>query len=227
MIVIKKGAPPGALVTYGLRADTAVVPPGPARYDGPGFDQVKPDIRDALDAEQRGVCCYCTDRIRPSAAGMKIEHRVAQSVDEGRSLDWTNLFGACLGEAPDPSGRGARLTHCDSSKGDRSIEIDPTNPSHVAGLTYERSGRLRSSQPRHQADIDDVLRLNIGPLLDRRREALESLKHELINRRYDLKALPRLRVEKLLARYRDPLTRQRPFVGFLCWWLERAARKAA
>ena len=34
----------------------------------------KDDLRIALTREQKGLCCYCTNRIRPESKKMKIEH---------------------------------------------------------------------------------------------------------------------------------------------------------
>lgn len=223
MILIRKGAPPASLTTYRLRPDTSVGPPRAPRYDGPGFDVVKPDVRSALLAEQRRVCCYCTDRITHKT--MKIEHRVAQSADESRALDWPNVFGACCGEIDNPAGDGAKILHCDSAKGSRPIAVDPTRASHIATLSYRNDGTLVSSQPAHQADIDDVLRLNVTAMCDRRRRELTKLQR-VLRERHGAKALPRAGLQKLLDLHHAPRGDHAPFVGFLCWWLQRSLRKA-
>lgn len=237
MILIRKGPPPAALTTYRLQPDTSVDPPRLARYDGPGFNEVKPDVRAALIAEQRGVCCYCTDRITGRTVDpvtghidegtTKIEHRVPQRGPNGdatRTLDWTNLFGACLGEIHKPA--GANVLHCDSAKGERPITLDPTNPAHIAALTYRNDGTLVSGQPVHQNEIDEVLRLNGADLVKRRQRAVDAVRREL-NRKYPARSYPPAALQKRLDAYRNPRADHPPFVGFLCWWLERAARKAA
>lgn len=156
---------------------------------------------------------------------MKIEHRVAQSMDEARDLEWSNLLGACRGELSSPSGRGANVLHCDSSKGDQAIDIDPTNATHIACLFYEPGGTLRSSRPNHQDEINGVLNLNVLPLRERRTRVLAVVQLEL-NKRFGARTLPKVQVKRLLELYRSPRGDQPPFVGFLCWWLERAQRKA-
>lgn len=230
---VRKGPPPGALVTYRLAPAAAGDPPRAARYndDDPEFTaNVKPAIREALVAEQRNVCCYCTDRITPTRGGMKIEHRVPQGGpggDPSRDLDWSNLLGACCGAKPNPSGRGAMVLHCDSAKGDEPIALDPTDASHVKSIRYEGSGRVTSTRPQHAFEIDNVLRLNVDPLVALRAQALEALKAELRSR-YGVRSFPGEKLAKLLLRTRDPPGQPlRPFSGFLCWWLERALRKAA
>ena len=178
MIHVRKRAPPPELTTFRLTPDTSVDPPRPATYDSPGVEAVKPAIRAALVAEQRGVCCYCTDRIKPTDADMKIEHRVPQrgpAGDAARTLDWGNLLGACRGAVPNASGRGAMTLHCDSSKAEQALPIDPTDASHVAAIGYTRGGRVTSSRGEHQRAIDVVLNLNADALVARRRRALDAL----------------------------------------------------
>lgn len=229
MILVRKRAPPPTLTTYRLSLDTTADPPRPARYDGPGFESVKPAIREALVAEQRGVCCYCTDRIAPTDDNMKIEHHVPQRGEWGdptRDLDWTNLLGACCGSVPNPKGRGAMVLHCDSAKGDRPLPIDPTDATHVAAIDYTRRGEVTSTREEHRRALDEVLNLNADALVERRRRALDELKRTLAQR-YTARSLPADKLGKLLAQLREPQGPLRPFAGYLAWWVERALRKAA
>lgn len=223
--MIEKRRPPATLTTYRQAPDTSVEPPGDARYDGPGFEAVKPAIREALVAEQRGLCCYCNDRIEPRVGAMKIEHRVPQHVDPSRDLDWSNLLGACLGEITPARGAGARSLHCDSAKGAREITFDPTCAPHVAAVSYERSGRIRSSVPGHDRELDEVLRLNDDELLRRRRRSLEELQMEL--RRRHAGAFPKTTIQRLREVTLSPPGRLRPFAGYLASWLDRAMRKVS
>ncbi len=230
MILIEKSAPPSALVTYRATPDTSVEPPRPARYDGPGFEKVKPDVRTALVAEQRGVCCYCTQRIEATDDAMKIEHRVPQRGgfgDPSRDLDWTNLFGACCGAVPSRTGRGAMALHCDSAKGDRPLPIDPTESSHIDAIAYTSAGQITSTRREHQTALDEVLQLNVDALVDRRFDALTALQLEL-RRRFEDRAFPVATLEKLLVQIERPASGQlRPFCGYLAWWLRRAIRRNA
>ncbi|MEZ4408544.1 MAG: retron system putative HNH endonuclease [Polyangiales bacterium] len=223
MILIRKGREPDALTTYRRAPDTSVDPPRAARYDGPGFEAVKPSVRDALVAEQRGVCCYCNGRITATPTGMKIEHRVAQSVDETRDLEWKNLLGACKGEVDAPGGRGARSVHCDASKGDASIDLDPTEPSHVSAISFTRDGRVTSSRAEHQRELDGPLNLNHPSVITRRRNALDEIKLEL-NRKYPGRSYSATALSRLRDQYQSAAGQAPPFVGYLCWWLERAIR---
>ncbi len=211
--VRKRGAPP-ELTTY--RAQ-----PG-ARYDGDsGFPPVKKAIREALVAEQHGLCCYCNQRIHPAEQGMRIEHRVPQSVDPARDLDWRNLLGACCGN------EGPGETHCDVAKGDQQITLDPAQESHVATTTFTSEARLTSTREGFRRDIDDVLRLNCELLVERRQRALDAY------------------IEARTARYTGTMKRETfarwldeldavpeghalpPFASYLRWWLARKVRRSA
>lgn len=228
MIHIRKRAPPPELTTFRLTPDASHEPPRPATYDSPGVEAVKPAVRASLVAEQRGVCCYCTDRIEPTDAAMKIEHRVPQrgpAGDATRTLDWANLLGACRGEVPNASGRGAKLLHCDSSKAEHALPIDPTDAAHMAAIGYTRAGCVTSPRAEHQQAIDVVLNLNADALVERRRRALDAMQREL-TARYGARALPAEKLSRQLQQVREPQGTLRPFAGYLAWWLERALRKA-
>ncbi len=232
MILIRKRPPPQALTTYRLTPDSTGEQPRAARYndDDPHFTTVvKPAMREALVREQRGLCCYCNDRIEATDTGMKIEHRVPQHGpwrDPSRDLDWTNLLGACCGAIDNPRGRGAKVLHCDSSKAERPVALDPTEASHTAAIEYENGGRIHATRPEFDRDLDEVLNLNDETLVERRDKALTVLMHEL-RKRYGVGSWKASQFQKLLDQHRDPPGGSlRPFAGYLCWWLERAVRKS-
>jgi len=83
MRTIQKGPEPATLTQYRQQPD--------AVYDNYGN---KADLRAALVAEQRGLCCYCQSRIRATPAHMKIEHWQCQADHPARQLDFSNLLGA-------------------------------------------------------------------------------------------------------------------------------------
>ncbi len=226
MIHVRKGREPAALTTYRETPDRSVDPPRRAHYDGPGFERVKPVVREALVHEQRGLCCYCNARIVASNETTKIEHRVPQHGPHGDpSLDlvWSNLFGACHGRSVDVWGKAT--LHCDSAKGDQPVTLDPSNGDHMAAIGYERSGRITSRFPDHQRDLDAVLRLNSDALIARRQAVLDHVKARLA-RQYPDRAWPRSALERLRDDYDRPGTLD-PDVGYLRWWLSRAIERAS
>ncbi len=228
MIHVRKGPPPVALTSFRQTLDTSTDPPRRARYDGPAFTEVKAAIRVALCEEQRHVCCYCTDRITLASDAMKVEHRVPQhgpNAAPSRDLDWANLLGACSGSKP--RHRGADALHCDSAKGDAALTLDPTNESHVATISYTRGGRITSSNARFDAELNEVLNLNLDALVELREGALAELTR-LLHERHGVNDLPVAKLRKLRDHLRTPPDgRLRPFAGYLCWWLERAIDRRA
>lgn len=208
---IPKGVEPSALTTYRERAD--------ARYDGDsGFPPVKDAIREALVREQRGLCCYCEQRIAPSEGRMRVEHRTPQSMDRGRDLDWRNLLGACCG------GEGSAEVHCDVAKGDREVDLDPTQEAHTATLSFT-AGRLCSTRAAFQRDVDDVLRLNCDTLVDRRQRALDA--YVRARTAGYAGSIRRETFERWLADIDQPARGGAlpPFASFLRAWLSREIRR--
>jgi uncharacterized protein (TIGR02646 family) len=86
----------------------------------------KDDLRSSLVDEQRGLCCYCLQRIRPDSERMKIEHWQSQDLYPERQLDYSNLLGACRG------GKGQKpdKQHCDTRKGNLDLKFNPANTRH-------------------------------------------------------------------------------------------------
>jgi uncharacterized protein (TIGR02646 family) len=83
----------------------------------------KGELRTALVGEQKGLCCYCSGRIRADPTAMKIEHWQCQANYPQHQLAYGNLLGACLGgqgqAASDPA-----LRH---PKGQPRPEVEPGN----------------------------------------------------------------------------------------------------
>lgn len=138
----------------------------------------KEAARQALAAEQRGLCAYCMRRLDssrgardddPSAGGMRVEHWVARSVEPSRVFEWSNLLGVCGGIL------GPRATTpehtCDKARGDRPLEL---NPAHrdidvQALFRYTAEGEIRSDDPRAARDMA-TLNLQAPTLRAHRRE---------------------------------------------------------
>ena len=162
MRTILKGAEPRSLTEH--RAIT------PSNYDN---YTDKDELRRALESEQRGLCCYCMSRIRPDRNSMKIEHWHSQARYPDRSLDYTNLLGACLGGEGQPTG----LQHCDTKKGDTDLKWNPANPSHhiETRLRYEVDGSIRSDDPTFDAQLCQMLNLNLAKLKNNRKGVFDAV----------------------------------------------------
>ena len=157
---ILKGPQPGSLETH-------------RRSSGADYDnyQSKQDLRESLVAEQRGVCCYCMTRLVADPIAMKIEHWQSKTRLRGRQLDYSNLLGACLGG----EGKPPKKQHCDTRKGDLDLSRNPADPAHDVErvIQYDSDGTIRSTDPKFDSEINDILNLNHAPWLkDNRKAAL-------------------------------------------------------
>lgn len=149
MRAITKGQEPPSLTAHRQTAH--------CDYDNyPGKDE----LRAALVAEQRGLCCYCMGRIESTADRMKIEHWRCQSRNSGDQLSYRNLLGACRGG----HGQPATKQHCDTRKGEQDLRWNPSDPAHQIErrVRYEMDGSVRSDDADFNAQLDEVLNLNLA-----------------------------------------------------------------
>lgn len=124
-------------------------------------------LRHALVGEQRGICCYCMDRIQNGPFTMKIEHWRSRSRYPGDELAYVNLLSACMGG----QGQPAALQHCDTRKGERDLEWNPADPDHQieTRVRYDADGSIRSDDDVFDVQLEDVLNLNISFLKNNRK----------------------------------------------------------
>ncbi|GAB4335812.1 MAG: hypothetical protein Kow0089_05730 [Desulfobulbaceae bacterium] len=180
----------------------------------------KAALRQALVGEQRGICCYCMGRIRNGPTTMKIEHWRCQSRYPDEQLNYRNLLGACLGG----SGQPPHLQHCDTRKGDRDLKWNPADPDHPieVWIGYEADGSIRSQDEEFDAQLDDVLNLNISILKNNRKAVLDAVlnwwQHEKARIRG---AVPRARFEAERHRRIGGPGDLEPFCQVAVWWLEQ------
>ena len=134
----------------------------------------KEDLRESLVAEQRGICCYCMQRIRPKPESMKIEHWECQDKYPNRQLDYDNLLGACLGG----TGKSRRDQHCDTRKGNDGVSFNPANLLHnvESKLQFPGDGTIQSNDVQFNKEINDVLNLNASLLTRNRKAVLDAFK---------------------------------------------------
>ena len=185
--------------------------------------KAKDELRRALVTEQRGICCYCMDRIRDDGQ-TKIEHWQSRSCHRNQQLVYRNLLAACWG------GMGVRGSqqHCDTRKGNRGLSWNPADPSHdiEAKIRYEVvDGSIRSDEEVFNAELDDVLNLNLPILKNHRKEALNSLsqwwqRERERRRKSDLRLLQRER-----ERWQGENGELRPFCQVVIWALDQRIAK--
>lgn len=207
---IRKGEEPRALTEYRMQAD--------ATYETlPGKDQ----LRNALVAEQRGLCCYCMGRISAEWGRIRIEHWQSQSAHPDQQLNWRNLLGACNG------GHGGSLNeqHCDVRKGDRDLSRNPADPSHEveALIRYPPDGRIESTNAPFDAELNDVLNLNAESLKSIRRATLSAfLKSVHAKGKWRTDSLKRLRAHWNGDSHNDHLA---PYCQVVVYWIDERLKR--
>jgi len=184
----------------------------------------KEDLRHSLVTEQRGLCCYCMNRIHNGPASMKIEHWLCQSRHDHEQLNYRNLLGACLGGGGQPP----RLQHCDARKGDSDLQWNPADPAHhiETRLRYELDGSIHSDDAVFDYQLTDVLNLNLAVLKNNRKGILDAVldwwKREKAQR---ASAIPRERFVRERDKYVADTGQIAPYSPVAVWWLgQRLAR---
>ncbi len=203
---IQKGREPASLT--GHRAAT--------RTDYDGYRD-KDTLRAHLVAEQRGLCCYCLSRIRPDRDSTKIEHWHCQANYEAERLDYSNLLGACIGG----EGNAVGGQHCDTRKGERDLSRNPANPLHRVEdiVRFLGDGRIVSSDPVFDEELNAVLNLNLAFLRNNRKQTLNSFKDALAKRGQ----LPATALEKWLRQWNGEVDtgELQPFCEVVVYWLRK------
>jgi uncharacterized protein (TIGR02646 family) len=205
---ILKGGEPTSLTQH--RAATSPDPDYESYRD-------KGTLRTYLAREQRGLCCYCLSRIRAEPGAMKIEHWHCQANHSDEQLDYSNLLGACLGN----EGRAGRDQHCDARKGDRDFSRNPANPLHrvEALIQFSGDGRIRSTDPVLDSELDQVLNLNHPFLTRNRKNTLAAFQQGLAKRG----PLQRATLERWLRKWNGEEDNGdlQPFCQVVVFWLRK------
>jgi len=133
----------------------------------------KDGLRHALVAEQRGICCYCMARIHDKHDSMKVEHWRCRDGYQDEQLTYRNLLGACLGG----KGQPPRLQHCDTRKGNRDLRWNPADLAHhvETRVSYDPDGTIKSDDAVFDAELNDILNLNLPVLKNNRRNAYDAV----------------------------------------------------
>lgn len=121
----------------------------------------KDDLRLVLLEEQGYLCCYCMSRIQaPTQDKMKIEHFHSQYAFSELQLDFRNLLASCKGN----ENSDLKEFHCDKSKKEKLISLNPTNESMMRQIKFGRGGQITVLNELWQKEIDEILNLNVETL---------------------------------------------------------------
>ena len=208
MRTIHKGREPRSLTEHRRRAHSD--------YDNYGD---KAALRRALARDQRGLCCYCMDRIRSEPLGMKIEHWHSRELHPGEELEYRNLLGACLGG----EGQPRHQQHCDTRKGNRDLLWNPADPAHriETRVRYEVNGSIRSDDNAFEAQIEDVLNLNLPFLMNARKGLLDGILHWWRQERARRRPVSRGRFQRERDRRVAGTGELQPYSQVAVWWLDQ------
>lgn len=194
-----------------------------SKYD----DCDKDVLRRALITEQRGICCYCMSRIHNGWDTMKIEHWRSRSRHPAEQLNYRNLLGACMGG----EGQLPDFQHCDTRKGDQDLQWNPADPTHYieTRIRYKVDGSIRSDDPVFDAQLDDVLNLNIHFLKNNRKAVWDGIAEWWRMEKARLQGpVPRARIQAQRNRGTAGNGQLKPFCQVAIWWLDqRLARMSS
>lgn len=219
MIAIKKGREPDKLLRY-------------RQQEGASYEQMDKDVKnellEKLLQEQGHICAYCMRRIPeqrtlpPGIAPATIEHWLPRNPeskeDIGQGLNYRNMLAVCSGNRG--CGNKEGLT-CDASRGNEPLKVNPCNKDTLCGITYTSSGKIKSSDPDIDEDLNKRLHLNseVISLPENRKQVLQALIDDVKkNHGTGSISLYCQRKLKQIQATKDPKI---PFVGILVWWLTK------
>lgn len=195
-------------------------------------------IRDALIAEQHGLCVYCEDRVREPEHGTPppIEHWRPLSLSHHTAIHWRNLYQSC-----------DRVACCDDRKDNVALAANddeylpwPCEFAYEEVIGVSRSGDLfvrtdgrlsreqremltaalgRSTEDRELGDADATLNLNHPVLREARLAAIEA-ERERLARKSPGRVVPAADREARAAELLAEKTRM-PFISARVAWLRR------
>lgn len=239
MILIQKSAPPSGLLELKKDAEAQGL------SDKEGYEKLrnplKSEVRDQLMREQGHLCAYCMREIpdvrvmadNPESSGAFIEHWMARSADnptpENKGLDYFNMLAVCSGNEKAPEANGGkkkRFLTCDRKRENKALKINPLDAATLATLSYTPDGKIKSSDPVIERDIDSTLNLNCDSsavrLPQSRKEALDAIQESIFNECKDEDYLQKCtEYLHIFEEESDPKT---PYSGIVIWWLKDQIR---
>lgn len=204
MRMIIKGQEPQSLTTHRAQAHSD--------YDN--YLQ-KDELRVALVNEQRGLCCYCTGRIRARKVTMKIEHWQCQATYPGLQLSYGNLLGACRGG----EGKSRDEQHCDTRKANHDLNWNPANPADAieSRIRYLADGTIESIDAVFNNQLNFVLGLNLHYLKNNRKAVLDAV----LDWWRTAQPVPRQKLQAQIDQRTNHVAEYQPFSPVAVWFLRQ------
>jgi len=177
-------------------------------------------LRQTLVTEQRGLCCYCMGRICIGPTTMKVEHWKPRSKYPAEELNYMNLLGCCLGGEGNPR----HLQHCDTRKGERDLKWNPADPSHQieARIRYELDGKIKSDNVEFDAQLNEVVNLNLPILCANRKSVLDAILQWWKTEKKRIGGpVSRTRLEKEREKRTESQGHLTPYCQVAVWWIQQ------
>lgn len=155
MLLVWRGKEPDSLLQYRKGY------PDSCYEDIPS--DVRFDIRKQLWEEQKGLCAYCTCKIK-DFRDVRIEHYEPRhpdgiAYDAGQTLNYKTMLGVCYGNSLRP-GVPKTQTTCDAHRGNTPLTVNPYDIKSVRKIRYSCDGRIYSDDVQINKDVDKTLNLN-------------------------------------------------------------------
>jgi len=178
-----------------------------------------PELRQSLLEEQGYICAYCMRRIphkdRNSKEDSRIDHILSRENHPDKKLDYQNMVICCPGAISEDF-------HCDKSKGEKDVTFSLFNDSLVQTIKYHtKSGKIESSNPTWNTEINDILNLNNEKLKVNRQEALNGIIESLNGKHWKS-----VDIRKKLIEW-DSKNKKgmfKPYCGIIVWYLNKKLR---
>ena len=127
----------------------------------------KSRVREALIAEQKGICAYCMCAIENNGRSTTIEHLVPLSKSKAGAMSYANWLAVCNGGRNTPlSGGEKRVICCDAKKSNTSVTLTPLDRDRMERIAYYDDGSIYyrdPSDPQYtqiRRDLNEVYGLN-------------------------------------------------------------------
>lgn len=108
------------------------------------FDKLRKwRVREALIAEQKGLCAYCMCRVVNSGNSTTIEHFVPLSRSKSGALNYQNWLAVCKGgQNINPPQGQKRIICCDAKKSNTVTKLTPLDKGQMENIAYYDDGTI-------------------------------------------------------------------------------------
>ena len=203
---------------------------------GVGYQSI-PALVESLLIEQGYICAYCMRRIPHkdklykrdgssyslTSEDHRVEHIKSREHHQALELKYSNMVICCPGHIGDKD-------HCDRAKSSNDISFSPLDSSFIDTLSYSSDGRIRSSNPTFNSDIEKILNLNTKLLVLNRKSVLDEVikminSYHKSNRQWSKNILRAVLDKYENMHQEDGKQMYYPYCGIIIWYLRRKLKQ--